>query len=74
MDNELARLRRYRLLIAVKVDYLPIKTEAASILFQLISGRYEHAYQILKSNQPLTNWGEVFGNHTVATTMINRIV
>jgi DNA replication protein DnaC len=73
LDKELARLRRYPLLIVDKVGYLPFETEAANLFFQLVSSPYEHAFLILTSNLPISNWGEVFGNHTVAA-MIDRIV
>jgi len=57
-----------------EVGYLPFETEAANLFFQLVSSRYEHASLILTSNLPFSNWGEVFGNHTVAAAMIDRIV
>ena len=74
LDNELARLRRYPLLIVDEVGYLPFETEAANLFVQLVSSRYEHASLILTSNLPFSGWGEVFGNHTVAAAMIDRIV
>ena len=74
LGNELARLRRYPLLIVDEVGYLPFETEAANLFFQLVSSRYEHASLILTSNLPFSGWGEVFGNHTVAAAMIDRIV
>ena len=57
-----------------EVGYLPFETEAANLFFQLVSSRYEHASLILTSNLPFSGWGEVFGNHTVAAAMIDRIV
>jgi DNA replication protein DnaC len=38
-----------------------------------VSSRCEHASLILTSNLPFSNWGEDFGNRTVAA-MIDRIV
>jgi len=44
------------------------------LFFQLVSSRHEHASLILTSNLPFNSWGEVFGNHVVASAMIDRIV
>ncbi len=71
LDNELALLRRYPLLI-IEVDYLPVETESANLFFQPVSSRYGYASVTLTSNLPLSSGGEVFGNHTDA--MIDRIV
>lgn len=74
LAKDLAKLRRYPLLIVDEVGYIPFETEAANLFFQLVSSRYEHASLILTSNLPFSGWGEVFGNHVVASAMIDRIV
>lgn len=40
----------------------------------LVSSRYEHASIILTSSLPSARWGDVFGDHAVASEMIDRIV
>jgi DNA replication protein DnaC len=74
LPNELARLRRYALIIIDEVGYLPIEQDAANLFFQLVSSRYEHASLILTSNLPFSGWGSVFGDQAVAAAMIDRIV
>jgi len=74
LTKDLAKLRRYPLLIVDEVGYIPFETKAANLFFQLVSSRYEHASLILTSNLPFSGWGEVFGNHVVASAMIDRIV
>ena len=71
---ELAKLRRYGLIIVDEVGYLPFEQDAANLFFQLVSSRYEHASLILTSNLPFSNWGGVFGDQAVAAAMIDRIV
>jgi DNA replication protein DnaC len=71
---ELARLRRFGLIIIDEVGYLPFEQDAANLFFQLVSSRYEHASLILTSNLPFARWGDVFGDQTVAAAMIDRIV
>ncbi len=74
LPAELARLRRYGLIIVDEVGYLPFEHEAANLFFQLVSTRYEHASLILTSNLPFSAWGTVFGDQAVAAAMIDRIV
>ena len=74
LPAELARLRRYGLVIIDEVGYLPFEQDAANLVFQLVSSRYEHASLILTSNLPFSGWGGVFGDQAVAAAMIDRIV
>ena len=53
---------------------VPFEPDAASLFFQLVSSRYEHASLILTSNLPFSGWGTVFGDQVVAAAMIDRIV
>jgi DNA replication protein DnaC len=71
---ELTRLRRYSVLICDEVGYIPFDQDAANLFFQLVASRYEHASLILTSNLSFGRWGEVFGDPTVASAMIDRIV
>ncbi len=54
LPNELARLRRYGLIIVDEVGYLPFEQDAANLFFQLVSSRYEHASLVLTSNLPFS--------------------
>ena len=74
LPAELARLRRYGLIIIDEVGYLPFEQDAANLVFQLVSSRYEHASLVLTSNLPFSAWGGVFGDQAVAAAMIDRIV
>ena len=74
LPAELAKLRRYGLIIVDEVGYLPFEQDAANLFFQLVSSRYEHASLILTSNLPFSSWGGVFGDQAVAAAMIDRIV
>ena len=46
----------------------------ASGFFQLIAARYEKRPTILTTNQPLSKWGEVFGDSVIANAIIDRLV
>src|SRR6202167_1623506 len=74
LPRELARLRRFGLIIVDEVGYLPFEQDAANLFFQLVSSRYEHASLILTRTLPFSGWGGVFGDQAVAAAMIDRIV
>src|SRR3954466_12542673 len=74
LPNELARLRRYGLIIVDEVGCPPFEQDAANLFFQLDSSRYEHASLIPSSNLPFSGWGGVFGDQAVAAAMIDRVV
>lgn len=74
LPQELAKLKRYGLIIVDEVGYLPFDQDAANLFFQLVSSRYEHASLMLTSNLPFSSWGGVFGDQAVAAAMIDRIV
>ena len=57
LPHELARLRRYGLIIVDEVGYLPFEQDAANLFFQLVSSRYEHASLILTSQPALQRLG-----------------
>ena len=65
---------KYKLLIIDEIGYLPIEKEYSNIFFQLIAARYEKKSTIITTNQPLSKWGEVFNDNTIATAIIDRLV
>ena len=70
LPAELSRLRRHGLIIIGEVGYLPFEQDAANLVFQLVSSRYEHASLVLTSNLPFSSWGGVFGDQAVAAAMV----
>ena len=56
------------------VGYIPFDPEAASLMFSLVSNRYERASMIVTSNKPFSKWGEIFGDDMAATAMIDRLI
>jgi DNA replication protein DnaC len=74
LDGELARLGRVPLIVIDEVGYVPFDPEAANLIFQLVSARYERGSVIVTSNKPFSAWGEIFGDEVVAAAMIDRLV
>jgi hypothetical protein len=74
LEAELRKISRTGLIVIDEVGYIPFDTEAANLFFQLVSTRYEKSSIILTSNLPFSRWGQVFGEATIASAMIDRIV
>ena len=74
LDEELARLDRIPLLVCDEVGYIPFDPQAASLMFMLVSRRYERLSMIVTSNKPFSAWGEIFGDDMAATAMVDRLI
>jgi DNA replication protein DnaC len=74
MEERLTHLTKPKLLIIDELGYLPFERRAAHLLFQLVNRRYERGSLILTSNQPVGNWGEVFGDAVLATAILDRLL
>lgn len=73
-----AKLRTYttksQLLVIDEVGYLPLSRAEANYLFQVVSHRYERSSILLTSNKSVTEWPEVFGDHAIATAILDRLL
>jgi DNA replication protein DnaC len=74
LEAELKRLSFIPLLVIDEVGYIPFDPEAASLMFSLVSNRYERASMIVTSNKPFSKWGDIFGDDMAATAMIDRLI
>ena len=74
LEAELRKLSFIPLLVIDEVGYIPFDPEAASLMFSLVSNRYERASMIVTSNKPFSKWGEIFGDDMAATAMIDRLI
>lgn len=74
LDKELGLLGKNRLLIIDEFGYLPIDTDGARLLFQVIADAYEKRSLILTTNLEFARWGGVFGDDNMAAAIIDRIV
>lgn len=79
-DNRLRReinnMTRPKLLIIDEVGYLGFEPSEASMLFQVISERYEKNHSIvLTSNKAFGEWGQVFASDAVmASAALDRLL
>ena len=74
IESVVKHYAKYKILIIDEIGYLPIDKDSAHGFFQLVATRYEKRPIILTTNQPLSRWGDVFGDYTLANAIIDRLV
>lgn len=74
IESVVKHYAKYKVLIIDEIGYLPIDKDSAHGFFQLVATRYEKRPIILTTNQPLSRWGDVFGDYTLANAIIDRLV
>lgn len=76
LSRELKNLTRPKLLIIDEVGYLSLEPAEASLVFQVVSHRYERQGAIvLTSNKAFGAWGEVFaGDAVMASAALDRLL
>ncbi len=62
------------LLVVDELGYLPLPAEGASALFQVIAQRYSKTSTIVTTNRPITSWGDILGDATVAAALLDRLL
>lgn len=70
----LLRLDRYDLLVVDDIGYVKKSESETSVLFELISHRYERKSLLITSNHPFSNWDEIFSDSTMTVAAVDRLV
>jgi DNA replication protein DnaC len=66
LESAINRLDRYHLLILDDLAYVAKDQAETSVLFELISSRYERRSTLITANQPFGEWGKVFPDSTLS--------
>ena len=74
LPQELARLDRFDLLILDDLSYVRRDQAETSVLFELISERYERKSLAITANTPFSQWGEVFVEPAMTLAAVDRLV
>jgi len=74
LPDYLARLSRFDVLILDDIGYVKKNEAETSVLFELIAQRYENRSLMITSNQPFSEWGEIFPDNIMAVAAIDRLV
>lgn len=63
-----------QLLICDELGYLPLQSEAASAIFQVVSRRSEQGSMIVTTNRSIASWGEIFDDQMMAAAILDRFL
>jgi hypothetical protein len=74
LEQRLAYYAKPKLLIIDELGYLPFEVNTAHLFFQLVSKRYGKSATMITSNRAFGEWGEIFGDHVVATALLDRLL
>lgn len=73
-ENWLQALLKNDLIIIDEMGYLPLKPVYANLFFQLVNQCYEYRSVLITSNKLFNEWGVYFGNQTIATAILDRLL
>lgn len=73
-DKYLKKILKYDLIIIDELGYLPLKPIYANLFFQLINQCYEFRSIMITSNKLFNEWGTFFGNQTIASAILDRLL
>ena len=74
LESAIAKLDKYHLLILDDLAYVSKDQAETSVLFELISARYERRSTLITANQPFGDWSRVFPDPAMTLAAVDRIV
>jgi len=74
LESAIARLERFDLLILDDITYVSKDQAETSVLFELISARYERRSLLITANQPFGEWGKIFPDPAMTLAAVDRLV
>ena len=74
LEAAIAKLDKFHLLILDDLAYVTKDQAETSVLFELISARYERRSLIITANQPFGEWGKVFPDQAMTVAVVDRLV
>jgi len=74
LESALAKLDKYHLLVLDDLAYVTKDQAETSVLFELISARYERRSMLITANQPFGQWEKVFPDPAMTLAAVDRLV
>jgi len=74
LESALARLDKYHLLVLDDFAYVSRDQAETSVLFELISARYERRSLLITANQPFGEWNRIFPDPAMTLAAVDRLV
>lgn len=74
LEAAIDKLDKYHLLILDDLAYVTKDQAETSVLFELISARYERRSLLITANQPFGEWGRIFPDPAMTLAAVDRLV
>lgn len=74
LESAMAKLDKYHLLVLDDFAYISRDQAETSVLFELISARYERRSLLITANQPFGEWNRVFPDPAMTLAAVDRLV
>src|SRR3954452_10708661 len=74
LEAAIAKLDKFHLLILDDLAYVTKDQAETSVLFELISARYERRSLLITANQPFDEWGKIFQDQAMTVAVVDRLV
>jgi DNA replication protein DnaC len=74
LESAISKLDKYHLLILDDLAYVTKDQAETSVLFELISARYERRSVLITSNQPFGEWNRIFPDPVMTLAAVDRLV
>ena len=74
LESALAKLDKYHLLVLDDFAYISRDQAETSVLFELISARYERRSMLITANQPFGEWNSIFPDPAMTLAAVDRLV
>jgi DNA replication protein DnaC len=74
LEAAIDKLDKYDLLILDDLAYVTKDQAETSVLFELISARYERRSLLITANQPFGEWGRIFPDPAMTLAAVDRLV
>ena len=74
LESTIAKLDKYHLLILDDLAYVTKDQAETSVLFELISARYERRSVLITANQPFGEWNRIFPDPVMTLAAVDRLV
>lgn len=74
LQSAIDKLNKYHLLILDDLAYVTKDQAETSVLFELISARYEYRSILITANQPFGEWSKIFPDPAMTLAAVDRLV
>ena len=74
LASAIEKLDKYHLLVLDDLSYVQKSQAETSVIFELISARYERRSILITANQPFGAWDAIFPDPTMTVAAIDRLV